>query len=125
MARICKAYEVRGIAAYVVYVEQDLKPADAQKHARDFRFPCTALMDPQRKLVRFTGARMTPEAVLVAPGGKIVYRGRIDDTYIDYGKRRDTPQSRDLRRSIDAHLDHKPVSPSRTQVVGCFIPDVR
>src|SRR5438128_1061080 len=33
MARICKAYEARGVTTYVVYVERDIKPADARKHA--------------------------------------------------------------------------------------------
>ena len=124
MARVCKAYESRGVATYVVYVEKDLKAGDARKHAKDYAYPCPALMDPQRKLIRFTGARMTPEAVVVAPDGKTVYRGRIDNTYITYGKRRDEPTSRDLRRALDAHLARKPVTPNRTAVVGCYIPDI-
>ena len=124
MARICKAYEKKSVATYVVYVEQDLSPEDARKHARDFGFPCRALLDRDRKLIRFAGAKMTPEAALVSHKGDVVYRGRIDDTYIDYGKRRDEPTSRDLRRALEAYLAGKPVSPNRTPVIGCYIPDL-
>ena len=124
MGRIGKAYALRGMAAFVVYVERDLSSSDARKHWKDYSFPCPALMDPRRTLIRLTGARMTPEAVIVAPNGKVVYRGRIDDTYVDFGKRRDSPQSRDLRRALDAFLDHKTVSPNRTTVIGCNIPDL-
>lgn len=124
IARICKAYEKRGIAAYVVYAEKDISPAAARKHARDFRFPCRALLDRGRQLVRLAGARMTPEAALIAQKGDVVYRGRIDDTYIDYGKRRDEPTSRDLRQALDAFLANKPVARNRTPVIGCYIPDL-
>lgn len=124
IARICKTYEKRAIATYVVYVERDISPAAASKHARDFRFPCRALLDRERRMVRFAGARMTPEAALVARNGNVVYRGRIDDTHIDYGKRRDEPTTRDLRQALDAFLANKPVARNRTPVIGCYIPDL-
>jgi hypothetical protein len=123
MARICKAYEGKRVASYVVYVEQDLKSDEAAKHAHEFRYPCPALLDPSRKLVKLTGARMTPEAVLLTPDTKVVYRGRIDNRYVTYGKRRDQPTSRDLRNALDALLANRPVKPAKTPVIGCFIPD--
>jgi hypothetical protein len=123
IGRICTAYRARGVATYVVYVERDLDHAKAEKHWREFGYPCAGLIDPDRKLIRLTGARMTPEAALLNRQGAVIYRGRIDDTYVDYGKRRHEPTSRDLRRAIEAHLAKKSISPSRTPVVGCYIPD--
>lgn len=124
VGRICKEYARRGIAPYIVYTEREITAKDARKHAADYSYPCPALLDPQRKLVRYTGARMTPEAVLLSAGAKVIYRGRIDDTYIDFGKRRDAPTTHDLRNAIDALLANKPVSPAKTTVVGCWIPDL-
>jgi hypothetical protein len=124
IGRICKAYDKKRVSTYVVYVEKDLKPADARKHARDFGYPCPALFDRERRLVKLTGAKMTPEAVLISPQSKVVYRGRIDDLYVAYGKHRQEPSTRDLRRALDAYLSNKPVKPDRTPVIGCYIPDL-
>jgi hypothetical protein len=124
VGRICEIYRKRGIESFVVYVEQTVKPSDAHKHWREYGYPCPGLLDPKRKLVRLASATKTPEAALFDRKRHILYRGRIDDTYITYGKRREEPTSRDLRRAIDCYLSGKPVRPDRTAVVGCYIPDL-
>jgi hypothetical protein len=68
---------------------------------------------------------MAPEAAVLAPDGKVVYRGRIDDRYADYGKRRPEPTQRDLRDALDAVLENKPVRAPTTKVIGCYLPDAK
>lgn len=122
MNRICAAYAPRKIAFYRVYAEQGLSAQAANKHAKDYGFRCPALLDPALAWARRIGATVTPEAAVLAPDGRLLYRGRIDDTYVDYGRRRDQPTTRDLRRALDAVLHGQPVPQRITKAVGCLIP---
>jgi thiol-disulfide isomerase/thioredoxin len=119
--RIIKEYSPKKINFYLVYTEPDLKPVDAQKHLKDFSYTCPALMDPKHKLVKFVGATVTPEAAVIGPEGELLYRGRIDDLYVDFGKRRYEVQTHDLRLALEAILNGKPIPNRTTKAVGCFI----
>ena len=66
---------------------------------------------------------MTPEAFLIDVRGDVLYRGRINDLYADYGKRRAAPRTHDLRDAIAALLEGREVDVAKTKPVGCYIPD--
>jgi len=119
--RIVKQYAPKGVAFYVVYTDAEGKPADAARHWKDFGYPCNGLLDPKHLLVKRAGATVTPESALFDAGGKLVYRGRIDDLYLDFGKPRYVATVHDLRRSLDAVLAGKPVPIKTTKVIGCTI----
>jgi len=119
--RITADYAKRPLSVRLVYVEPDLAPEAARKHAREFGFTATALLDPSHALVKHTGATVTPEAVVLAPGGRVLYRGRIDDRFADLGQRRQRPTTRDLRDALDAVLTGKPVATPFPKAIGCFI----
>ncbi len=121
--RIVADYAGKPVAFYLVYVERDLAPEAARQHAKEFGFTATALLDPAHALVKRAGATVTPEAAVLATDGAVLYRGRIDDRFADYGKRRAAPTTRDLRDALDAVLAGKPVATPFTKAVGCFIPD--
>jgi hypothetical protein len=120
--RICAAYADKKVAFYLVYADPSLKPAVVRQHVQDYRLPCTALLDPNHLLVHFTQATVTPQAVILAPDGKRLYTGRIDDRYIDFGKARFAATTHDLRAALDAVLLGKPVAHPVTKAIGCFIP---
>ena len=119
--RIVRQYSPKGIAFYVVYTDVDGKLAVAAKHWKEFAYPCPGLLDPKHVLVKRAGATVTPEAAVFDATGKRLYRGRIDDLYLDFGKPRYAATVHDLRRSLDAILTGKPVPFKTTKVVGCFI----
>jgi hypothetical protein len=81
-----------------------------------------ALRDPDHALVKAAGATITPEAAVFA-GGRFVYRGRIDDRYVDLGVERPAATKRDLAEALAAVIAGRPVTPPTTQAVGCFIAD--
>ena len=81
-----------------------------------------AFRDPRHALVKFVGATITPEVAVVA-GGHVLYRGRIDDRFVDLGLERPAPTRHDLADAIGSVLAGKPVVPATTQAVGCFISD--
>lgn len=121
IARIIKEHESRGISAYVVQTDRSASVADLKQHAQDYGYPCPVLFDREHLLVKQIGATVAPEAAVIGADGKVQYLGRIDDRYVDFGKQRAAPTTRDLRDALGAVLAGKPVANPRTQAIGCFI----
>jgi hypothetical protein len=66
------------------------------------------------------GATRTPEAA-VYWDGRLVYRGRIDDRYVSWGKSRTEATRRELRMVLEAlRRGEKPAVPW-AKAVGCFL----
>ena len=79
------------------------------------------------QLARVAGATITPEAAVFAHGAgepTLVYRGRIDDRYVDLGRARPAPTVRDLDDVLDAIGAGVPVRFRSTEAVGCVIADL-
>lgn len=124
LARLYREYSPRGISFLNVYSDPAETPASVRKHDTDFQTPYAALLDPHQTLARETGARSTPEVVILGPDGRELYRGRIDNRFVDYGKTRYQPTEDDLREALDAILKGKPVAHAVTKTLGCAIPGV-
>jgi len=123
--RMVSEYTPKQFAFFVVYVDPELPPAEARKHTQQFGFKCSALLDREHKLVKAAQATITPEAAVFAPAGKLLYHGRIDDLFADYGKRQEKVTRRDLREALEAVLDQRPVPNPVTKAVGCYIPEIK
>jgi len=121
--RICKDYEAKKVASFVVHADPDVTTEHARKHAKEYGYTCPVLRDPSHVLVKATGVKMAPEVAVLGSDGKVLYRGRIDDLYVDYGKRRPAPTQRDLRDALDAILQGKAVPVSKEKVIGCYLPE--
>ena len=119
--RIITRYTPQGAAFFLVYPDPDTTLAAARQHARDYGFSCPALRDPAHRLVQRAGATVTPEAAVFAPGGHLLYRGRIDDQYLGFGRRREAATRHDLRDALDAVMGGRPVATPRTPALGCFL----
>jgi peroxiredoxin len=124
LAGMYPEYSARGVAFYNVYSDP-AETADAvRKHDADYLVPFPALLDAHQTLARQTGARSTPEAVILGPEGQELYRGRVDDRFVDFGKTRFHPTQDDLAEALDAILQGKPVPHPVTKVLGCAIPGI-
>ncbi len=119
--RLCADYGAKGIAFFLIHVDSALSAEQAKKHAADYALECPVILDPSHVLVKAVDAHTTPEAFVISPDGKTLYRGRIDDRYLDFGKSRAEATQKDLRRALDEVLDGKPVSVPVTKAIGCFI----
>src|SRR5438046_2239151 len=93
--RIRGEYEPKGFSFYIVQTDPDLKAEAAKKHATDYNLKASVLLDATNRLTAVCGATITPQAAIVGAGKKVLYLGRIDDLYSDYGKRRSEPTTRD------------------------------
>ena len=56
-------------------------------------------------------------------GGRVVYRGRIDDRHVDLGVDRPSATTRDLADALSAVVAGTPVKQPTTKAVGCYIAD--
>lgn len=121
--RLFEKFQAKGVAFYLVYVDPRERPADIRTHLKEYEYPCPALLDHEHSFAATTGATITPEAVVFDREHKLVYRGRIDDLFVDFGKSRSEPSTHELEDAIAATLAGKPVAEPVTQAVGCLISD--
>lgn len=120
--RLYDEFAPRGVEFWLVYADAGRTPDDVRAHVAAFGYPMPAVRDPEHELARRAGATITPEACLFTARGELVYRGRIDDRYVDFGKQRAAPTTRDLRDAIETTLDgERPLQPWPA-AIGCTIP---
>ena len=119
--RICALYTAKQIAFYIVYPEAGFSPAQARRHAREYGYQCPLLPDAGHRIVKKTRVTVTPEVAVLAPQGKVLFRGRIDDRFAVLGKPRLQATHHDLRLALDAISAHKPIGTPRTTATGCDI----
>lgn len=126
--RVCQDYAARGVACSLVYEDVDLPGArldeSVRKHLQEYRYSGIAVaIDRSRSVAKRAKATVTPEAVVVDRGGKVRYRGRIDNFYAALGQTRRQVTEHDLRDALDAILSGRSVPKSDAEPLGCFIVD--
>lgn len=124
LRRLAQMFVPQGVIFRLVYPNPAEDAAAIRTHMAAFAYAgaIDALRDPKHGLVKFTGATITPEAVVYA-GGRVQYRGRIDNRFVDFGVDRPAATEHDLHDAIAAILAGKPVAHPETQAVGCYIAD--
>jgi peroxiredoxin len=120
--RLVAAYSAQGVAFYGVHSDPDIAPPVALRHAQDYGFDFPVLLDPTQTLASRTGVILTPTAVILSPAGELLYRGRIDNRYLDFGKYRASGVKPDLRLALDAVVAGLPVAEKYTKPIGCALP---
>jgi len=109
---------------FLVYPDKKETPEVIRKHDREFGYTFAALRDPQHILVRQSQAQITPEAAVFDASRRLVYHGRIDNLYEDFGHARKFPTTHELADAIEAAIAGKPLSANATPAVGCYISDL-
>jgi hypothetical protein len=115
----------RGVCFYLVYPDPHATPDEIRGHVAQYDFGMPPLLDPDHALVKLARATVTPEAAVFDRRGKLVYRGRIDDRHVEFGKSRPAPTTHDLEDAIAAALANETVPVTTTEAVGCFIADLK
>ena len=121
--RLHDKFAPQGITFSLVYPNPIEPVAAIRRHLKDYSYPMRALRDPRHELVKVAGATITPEAVVVDPQGRVLYRGRIDDRYVSLGLERPVATRHDLDEALTDVIAGKAPRQATTQAVGCFIAD--
>jgi hypothetical protein len=121
--RVCADYRKKGVSCTLVYEDAAIDPAAVRSHGEAFGYrDIPAVIDTGHAIAGATKATVTPQAVVVAAGGRVQYRGRIDNRYEELGKPRRVVTVHDLRDALDDILAGRAVARPATEAVGCFIP---
>ena len=105
----------------VVHTESARTVEELKKHRDEYGVAGVVVHDADSVLIEALDGRITPEAVVVDAVGSVRYRGRIDDTYLGFGKRRQVATSHELRNAVAEVAQGKLVSIPSTKAVGCVI----
>jgi hypothetical protein len=122
--RLEQTFASRGVRFRLVYPSRFETDAAVRTHLAAFAYgKLEAVRDPTLALVGFTGATITPEVAIIADG-RVVYRGRIDDRFVELGVERPKPTVHDLADALTSVVEGRPISRPTTQAVGCYIADL-
>ena len=119
--RISAEYGAK-VALWLVYPSRTATAERIRQHEHDFGYKLPALRDPQHVLASQAQVQVTPEAAVFDGNRHLIYHGRIDDLYQDFGLSRPAATTHELVDAIQAALSGKTAPPS-TPGVGCFIAD--
>jgi hypothetical protein len=123
--RLYQEFAPLGVRFQLVYPNASDDAAAIAAHLKEYGYPASiGAADPTHKLVRSVGATITPEAVVLGADRRLLYRGRIDDRFVELGRERPRPTTHDLRDALIAALAGRQVKAPTTQAVGCFIADM-
>jgi thiol-disulfide isomerase/thioredoxin len=113
----------KGAEFFLIYPIRSETPDQIRKHLQDYGYKLTALRDPALQLVRTAQVKVTPEAAVFSPDGRLLYHGRIDDWYSDFGRSRPAPTTHELASAVEAAIAGKGISMDSVPAVGCFLPE--
>jgi hypothetical protein len=119
IARLDKTYSPAGIRFWLIYPGPDITGAAAEQQCHAYALTSPVGRDPNLKLAKRSGVKVTPEAAVYRPDGRLIYSGRIDDRFVDYGVKRPEPTCHDLEQVLQAVLKGEPLSFRRQAAVGC------
>jgi peroxiredoxin len=114
-------YAARGVRFVGVFPGGTATAAAVADFKGKYAVPFALQLDPGQKLTRRFKATTTPEALVVAADGRILYQGRLDDRYAALGERRTVSQHHELAEALADLAAGRPVAVPRTEPVGCFI----
>jgi hypothetical protein len=119
--RIHDRFVTRDVRFWLVYADGRETPNMIQKHHLEYAYGCEVLRDPDHILVEKVDATVTPEVGVFDGKGRLVYRGRINDRYVEFGKTRPEATEHDLIDVLESVLAGKELVFAETESVGCPI----
>lgn len=122
--RLAKEFEPSGVRVWFVYPNAGDDAKAVHLHDATYNIEAPTALDPAQTLVRTAHATITPEAAVFtrdAAGLHEVYRGRIDDRYIAFGRERPQALHHDLENAIRAVVEGRPAPQPGGPPIGCSI----
>jgi len=125
--RIYEEFENGDFQMWAVYTDELFTRKEIEAHRSDYQYRMPALIDFDRALAQYCGASVTPEAAVFIREDsgeyRMVYRGRVNNQYVDFGKWRPRPTKHDLREVLELLAGGKSDSIAfrSTEAIGCYI----
>ncbi len=122
--RLAEKFASQGVKFTMVYPVPSDSDAMVREHVAKFQIDLPFTRDPGFAMVKATGVTVAPEAAVLDERSRVIYRGRIDDRFVDFGKERPAPTTRDLESALQAAVAGRPVPMAETRAVGCYLADL-
>ena len=120
--RMSSEYSAK-VAFWLVYPAKSVTPDKIRQHEHDYGYQLPALRDPDHVLAAAAHVQITPEVAVFDANHRLLYHGRIDNLYQDFGRARPAATTHELDDAIQAALTGKK-PPANAPAVGCFIADL-
>ncbi len=110
---------------WLVFPDKNESAEQIRNYEQEYGYKLPAFRDLDHALVKKSQVKVTPEVGVFDAKRELVYHGRIDNLYRDFGKARRTATTHELTDAIEAAS--KGVAPPKAAVdgVGCFISDLK
>lgn len=122
LRRLAERFEPNGIRFFLVHPTAGLSLEDARKHREEYGITSPVVIDIDQTMTRAVKATVTPQAIVFTRGsGEAVYRGRIDNRYATFGKKRNVATTSEFADALDDIVAGRKVAVPETKPVGCLI----
>lgn len=122
LAKLYSTYKDKRVGFTGYFPNNNSTPEDMVSFGDEFGLEFPLLEDYDKKWTRTFGITITPEvAVWDHRRQDLVYRGRIDDSFVRVGKRKLHIQHHDLKDIIDAWIANEELTFTSTRAIGCYI----
>ena len=110
---------------WMVYPDKRESDDAIRKHQVEFHLTLPVLRDSRMELVKRAQVAVTPEAAVFDAKGRLVYHGRIDNWFEDFGRARPAATTHELADAIAAAASGRPATLPSVAAVGCYLSDLQ
>jgi hypothetical protein len=122
--RVGDAFDEENVVFWFVYPDPAETPESVRQHLAEYGHQTQqVLLDPEHALAQAVGVTRTPEVAVYDADWNRVYRGRINNRFVDFGRTRPAATTHEFESAIAATLEGRTVSVPETEAIGCFIAD--
>ena len=121
--KISQQYAARA-SFWLVFPDKTDSSESIRDYMREYGYQLPALRDPAHVLVKLGHVQITPEVAVFDPRQRLVYDGRIDNWYVEFGRARPSATTHELEDAIRAATGNKAVAKSEVRGVGCYVSDL-
>ena len=114
-------YASRKVRFLAIFSGREVEAQTIRRHLSEYGLHMEGLLDPEATLASQTGARITPEVVVLDASNVVGYRGRIDNRFVAWGQTRSAATENDLEDALNAILNGRPAPHPYTKALGCSI----
>ncbi len=127
IASLATEFAYHGIVSWLVYSDDLADVETIKQHQKDYNLNLPVAIDRQFLIADFVQADVTPEAAVYvfsddSSAPQIVYLGRIDDQYREFGQYRPAATQHELRDLLAEISTGGLPTYTKTKAIGCYIP---